>query len=482
MSSPPDAPHGVSTDVPAHGHARPDGFRLHPTLVMLVVILLAVAATHLLPAGKFQRHGKLVVPGSYKVVPKIAGPAALFAPTPPDAKDKPARAASLVSLATTIPGGMIKAAALIFMVMFVGGMFAVMRATGAIDAGVDRLLHLTSGNLYILTPILMIVLAMGSTFLGFISEYLVIIPIVSVIGQRMGLPNLFAMAVVTVAAKIGYAASVTNPVALAIAQPLAGVPVFSGMLPRLGVFALFLTLGIGFVLLYLRKVAPKAAAQTAAALDAPRLTLRQTGVLLTLLAGSIGLIIGARLWDWGNPELAAFYIAMTVAIALVGGLGAGHTADVFVEGMKSMMLACLLVGLAAAVEIILRDSQVLDTIIADATRVAQGHAPPVVANALMVIEMGLDVVIPSVSGKATLSIPILAPIAAASGVGGQTLVIAFLLGSGLMNMVTPTSGMLLAYLATARVGYLQWLKFVAPLMAALAFLAVVILALAAVRL
>ena len=124
----------------------------------------------------------------------------------------------------------------------------------------------------------------------------------------------------------------------------------------------------------------------------------------------------------------------------------------------------------------------LDTIIAGATQLARGHGPPVVANALMAIEMGLDVVIPSVSGKATLSIPILAPIAHASGVGGQTLVVAFLLGSGLMNMVTPTSGMLLAYLATAKVDYLQWLRFIAPLMAVLVILAMVILALAAVRL
>ena len=214
------------------------------------------------------------------------------------------------------------------------------------------------------------------------------------------------MAVVAVAAKIGYAASVTNPVALAIAQPLAGVPVFSGMLVRFGVFVLFLSLGIGFVLLYVRKVAPSPGDRIVAALNAPRLSPRQIGVLLTLLAGSVGLIVGARLWDWGNPELAAFYVAISVAIALVGGLRAGQAADVFVEGMKSMMLACLLVGLAASVEIILRDSQVLDTIIAGATQLARGHGPPVVANALMAIEMGLDVVIPSVSGKATLSIPI----------------------------------------------------------------------------
>ncbi|MBO9707295.1 MAG: YfcC family protein [Caulobacter sp.] len=463
-------------------HARPEGMRLHPTLVMVWVLLLAALLTHLIPAGQFQRHGKLVVPGSYHAVEKVAGPRALLAPMPPSAKEKPARAASVVSLVTVIPAGLAKTAPLIFMVMFVGGMFAVMRATGAIDRGIDRLLHATAGNLYVLTPILMLVVALGSTFLGFISEYLVIIPIVSVIGQRMGLPNLFAMAVVGVAAKIGYAASVTNPVALGVAQPLAGLPVFSGMGPRLAVFALFLAIGVAFVLMYVRKVAPKDAALAAEHLPSEKLTVRQTGVLVTLLAGCVALVVGAQLWDWGNPELAAFYVALTLAIAAVGGLKAGQTADLFVEGMKSMMLAGLLIGLAAAVEIMLRDSQVLDTIIAKATSLASGHAPPVVANALMAIEMGLDVAIPSVSGKATLSIPILAPIAQAAGLDGQTLIIAFLLGSGLMNMVTPTSGMLLAYLATAKVGYGQWVRFVAPLLAILVALAVVILALASIHL
>lgn len=461
-------------------HGRPAGFRLHPVLVMIAVIVFAALLTHLVDAGKFKREGKLVVPGTYHVVAKINGPPALFAPTAPDAKEKPARAASVVSLFTAIPAGMSKSAALIFMVMFIGGMFGVMRATGAVDAGVNRLLHLTSSNLYVLTPILMIVLALGSTFLGFISEYLVIIPIVAVIGQRLGMPNLFAMAVVGVAAKIGYAASVTNPVALAVAQPLAGVPVFSGMGPRFAIFALFLALGIAFVLAYVRRAERHPPAETE--IDTARLTLRQTGVLLALLGGSVALIIGTRQWDWGNPELAAVYIAMSVVIAAVGGLSASATADAFVDGMKSMTLAGLLVGLAAAVEIILRDSQVLDTIINAATRAAQGHSPPIVANALMGIEMALDVVIPSVSGKATLSIPILAPIAQASGIGGEPLVIAFLLGSGLMNMLTPTSGMLLAYLATSRVGYLEWVRFIAPLWLVLVALAGVILALASVHL
>jgi len=440
--------------------------RMHPVLIMLWVIVATLALTHAVPAGKFQREGKLVLPGTYHVLPKVNGLPALLAPTAPTPKEKPARAASVVSMFTAIPAGMVKGANLIFMVMFVGGMFGVMRRTGAIDAGVDRLLNLTSGNVYLLTSLLMVVLALGSTFLGFISEYLVVIPLVGVVGQRLGLPNLFAVAVVGVAAKVGYAASVTNPVALAVAQPLAGVPVFSGAAPRLAIFVVMLAIGIAFVLLYLRKL-PKLTHLP----DATRLTWRQTGVLLSLVTGGAALLAGTRLWSWSSPELAAVFIALSVLLSVVGGLKAAVAADAFVEGMRSMLLAGLLIGLAGAVEIILQGSQVMDSIIQAVTGVVQGHAPGLVATGLMGSEMVLDVFIPSVSGKAAISMPILTPIAHLSGVSAQVTVIAFLLGGGLMNMVTPTSGMLLAFLSASRVSYGEWIRFIAPLFAVLCVVA-----------
>lgn len=463
MTTPADAP------PKAQHHSR-----LHPVLVMIWVILFAAALTHVIDAGKFKRHGKLVTPGTYHVVPKVNGLPALAAPMPARPTDKPAQAASVVSLFTVIPEGMAKSANLIIMVLIVGGMFNVLRRTGAIDAGVEKLIAATAGNIYALTAVLMVVLALGSTFLGFISEYLIMIPIVGMIGRRLGLPNLFAMAVVGVAAKIGYAASVTNPFALTVAQPLAGVPTFSGMGPRLAVFAAFLVLGIAYVMVYLRR-APRQEPQESEAL-ASSITWRQSAILWALLLGGVGLIVGTRLWDWGSPELSAFYVALALVFTLIGRLRAAEAADAFIDGMKSMVLAGVLIGLASSVELLLRNSQVLDTIIAKAVLLADGHAPPLVADGLMLVEMILDVVIPSVSGKAALSIPILSPIAQLSGVSGQLTVLAFVLGGGLMNMITPTSGMLLAYLATARVGYVEWLKFVAPLFGALTVIALVVLA------
>ena len=479
----------VEVSAPAPHHGRKS---LHPVLVMILVIAAAAVLTYLTPAGSFQRHGDLVQPGTYHTIPKIGGWAAFFAGAPAEharaasekanaakpeaAKAAPIRASSLAAIFVSVPLGLVKNAALIFMVMFVGGMFGVLRRTGAIDAAADRLIHATAGNTYILVPVLMMVLALGSTFLGFISEYLVLIPLVAIVGERLGYGPIFAAAVVGVAAKIGYATSVTNPLALIVAQPLAHVPIFSGLAFRLVLFVLFLIVGIAYVMLYLRS--PSARAEATEAPPESRLTFRQSAVLLSLLPAGVLLVLGSALWNWYENEIAAYYLALSLVFAAIGGLGAGKAADAFVDGLKSMMLAALLIGLAGAVQILLEQSHVMDTLIYDATNFISGHARAVIANELMGIEMLLGVLIPSTSGKVAVSMPILAPIAQLSGVSGQTTVLAFVLGNGLTNMITPTSGMLLAYLATARVSFTEWLRFIAPLFAVLLVLSVVALAVA----
>jgi uncharacterized ion transporter superfamily protein YfcC len=434
--------------------------RLHPVLMMLLMVFAAAVLTHVVPAGKFDRHGKQVVPGSYHVSPKVNGLPALLSTTAPAETDSPARAAGLVALFTTIPAGMTKSATLIFMVMFVGGMFGVLRATGAVDAGVNRLLQVSSGNSYLLTTGLMLLLATGSTFLGFLSEYLAIIPLVMALGQRLGLPNLFVPAVVVMASMIGYAASVTNPILLSVAQPLAGVPIFSGFVPRFGIFAVMFALGLSYVLFYLRRLPKVDHIPEAAAL-----TVRQVAVLLSVALGGTVLVIGTSLWSWGTAEHAAFFIAFALALALVGGLRLGAAADAFLEGMKGMLLACVMIGLGSAMQIMLQSSQVLDSIVQGFASLIQDHRGSVVAGGMMAAEMVFDLLIHSTSALATTTMPILTPIAQLAGVSGQVTVTALLLGSGLTNMVSPTNGLLLAFLAASKVDYIEWFRFMAPLFA-----------------
>lgn len=460
-----------------HGAAGQDRLRLNPILMMVGVIAVAMLLTYIVAAGQFQRHGALVVPGSYHAMPKTGGIAALLSTdihtaTP---KDIHTSAAGLYAAFAAIPAGLTGNAKLEFLVLLVGGMFGVLRATGAVDAGVDRLIHATTGNRFVLVPALMIALALGSTFLGFISEYLVLIPIMALVGERLGYRPLFAVAVVGVAAKIGYATSVTNPYALVVAQPLAHVPLFSGLGLRLALFVIFLALGIGYVLW---RVRPDAAPAIITDPERMKLSPRHLAVLLALLAAGLLMVFGSIFWGWKEDELGTFYLAMAVVFAIAGGMKPGAAANAFVDGMKNLMLAALLIGLAGAVQVLLQNSHVLDTMINDATEILHGQAGAVTANGLMAIEMFLGVLIPSTAGKVTVSMPILAPVAQLSGVSGQTTVLAFILGNGLTNMVTPTSGMLLAYLAAARVDFGQWIRFIAPLFAGLLLLSVLALGLA----
>lgn len=434
--------------------------QLHPLLIVCAMLLVAVLLTHVLPAGTFDRHEKQVVAGSYQPKAKVNGLQALFAGDAPSNTDTTARAAGVVALFKAIPAGMSLANSLIFMVMFVGGTFGILRATGVIDAGVDRLLQLTSGNRYLLACGLLVILACGSTFLGFSSEYVALIPIVMELGRRLQLPNLFAPAVVALADFIGYMASVTNPIALGVSQPLAGVPVFSGFGPRLILFAVLLGLGLAHLSLYLRRL-PSIDHLP----EHVRLTMRQVGVLSTLILGGAALVVGTAVWSWHTPELASVFIALGVLLAVVGGLRPVAAADAFLDGMRTMLLPCLLIGVAGAIGILLQSSQVLDSVVQAIAGGIAGHTQGVVAGGLVFAEMVFGILIPSVSAKAAVSLPILTPIAHLSGVSGQVSVSAVLIGSGLTNMITPTNPLLLAFLAAAKVDYGDWLRFIAPLFA-----------------
>ncbi|QIE26277.1 C4-dicarboxylate anaerobic carrier (plasmid) [Caballeronia sp. SBC1] len=461
---------------------KPHGKMLHPVVMMMWVLFAALVMTYFIDSGRFDRNDKLVIPGTYHVVPKTQGIATLIAPSVTKSTPEHAAPASLISSFVAVPNGLIKNAPLIFMVMFVGGMFGVMRKTGVVDAGIDRLLQLTAGNVYVLAPLLMVLIGLGSTLLGFISEYLVIIPMVMVLAKRLGLSNLFAVGLVAIAAKIGYIASVTNPLSLAVAQPIVGVPLFSGIAMRVGVFVVFLTLGILYLLNHVRKSGYKREIVQAGLQAHPQTKLsgRHKATLVVLAIAAAMLVIGTRAFKWGNVELSAFYVLISIVTAAVGRLDSRSASDAFVDGMKGMILAGLLIGLAASVELILQNSLVLDTLINYFTRLARGQSSVWVANGLMAVQMILDVFIPSVSGKAAVSMPIIGPIAQLSGVSGQTSVLAFILGGGLTNMVTPTSGMLLAYLATARVGFGEWIRFILPLFVVLLLLSGATLALAVV--
>jgi len=326
---------------------------------MLGILLLATGLTYVVDSGEFARDGRLVVPGSFRELPKERSPAALFAL--PSEDEETARPVGLAGTLLAIPAGLERMGGLIFMVLVIGGMFGVVTHTGAIDAGLERLLSSVRGNVYVLIPALMLVFGAGSSFLGLASEYLLIIPVMVAMATRLGLSRVIGLAIVTIAVKAGYLSSVTNPIPLSIAQPLVGLPVFSGAGVRLAFFAVFIAIGIGFVLLMIRREGVRASAELN--VNHASLSIRHTLVLVTLLTGIAFLVYASNRWQWSHEQLCAYYIALSIAAALAGGIAPSEAAEAFVSGMKKILMATMLIGVASAVAIVLEDGRILDSIV-----------------------------------------------------------------------------------------------------------------------
>ena len=448
---------------------------VNPIVIMLGILLLATALTYFVDSGEYARDGRLVIPDSYRPLDKDRSPAGLFALA--GAEPGEARPVSLLGTLLAIPAGLDRMAGLIFMVLIIGGMFGVITHTGAIDAGLEKLLSSARGNVHVLIPVLMLVFAAGSSFLGLASEYLLIIPLMVIMAGRLGLSRVVGLAIVTVAVKAGYLSSVTNPIPLSIAQPLIGLPVFSGAGVRFAFFLVFTVAGIAYVLYRIRA---EGGVHEAASIDIDhgKLSALHLRVLVTLTVGVAFLVYASNRWHWEHGQLSAYYIFLGILVAAVGGLGASEAAEAFVGGMKKILMASMLIGVASAVAIVLEQGRILDSIVHGLTGLIGGDNAFLAAIGMFCSQLLLDFLIPSTSGQATVSMPILGPLGQLTGVPPQTTVLTFLFGNGITNMLTPTSGTLLAYLATAQVGWVEWARFIFRLWLIYIAIAVVLLGIA----
>lgn len=449
----------------------------NPVIILLGILLLATTLTWLVGSGIFDRAERLIVPGSYHAVDKHWSLVGLFVSV--EVPDGLAAPVSLAQTLLAIPAGLERAADLIFMVLIIGGMFGILDHAGVVDNGINRLLHAVQGNVLVLVVALMTVFSAGSAFLGLASEYLIVIPVMTAMATRIGLPAIAGFALVTIAVKIGYLASVTNPIPLTIAQPLVGVPIFSGAGLRLFFYLIFLTVGIGFMLYKVRGM-NSGSRFTFDNEAVPAMTMREAAMLICLFAGIAAILIGSTRWEWSQHDLTACYIATSLALAIASGRSANASVDAFISGMKKVLLASSLIGVAMAITIVLEQGRILDTIVHGLNDTVGEHGSYITALWMFVSQLLLDFLIPSTSGQAAVTMPILAPLAQLADVGPQTTVTAFLFGNGITNMLTPTSGTLLAYLAAGRIEWLDWLRFILPLWLVFIVIACVLLGVAVV--
>ncbi|MWP98434.1 YfcC family protein [Glaesserella parasuis] len=452
---------------------------MSPVIMMMLIVIITMVLSFVLPSGEYQRENKLVVPNSYQVIEKPISAMNFVSASLAEKEKGQAAPVGIADALQSVPEGIAKQSGLIFMVLFIGGMFGILNKTGAIEAGLERTLVLTRGNIYLLVPVIMVIFSAGSTFMGLAKEYLLVIPMVIALTSRLGYSNVLGLAIVTIAVKVGYLASITNPYALSVAQPLLGLPVFSGLSLRVLTYFVMMALGIAFVLWKAKQERLQNNFQTTTVtFESKPLSNQHTAMLTVLIIGVAFMVYGSNEWKWKTSALSAYYMFLSMVFAAIAGMRPSEAADAFVSGMKKVMIAAILIGLATAVEIVLSKGKVLDTVIHYLVDFIGSGGAYVSAYSMFFSQLLLDIAIPSTSGQAAVTMPIMGPVGQLSGVSPQTTVLAFLMGNGLTNVITPTSSGLLIFLATAQVSWTQWAKFIWPLIIMLAIVAMALLTLA----
>lgn len=436
-------------------------FKKIPDVFAIVfgLILLAALATWLLPGGEYERRRELVG-GSERIV--------LVDGTYRTIDSRP----QILEVFTAPIKGFLKLAEIIAFIFIVGGAFFMFNETGAIAAGIHRLVRLLKNREFWVIPIVMTLFSFFGAAFGMCEEAMPFALIFVPLALALGYDSLVGVSLTFLAAGVGFAGAFFNPFTLQIAQGLAGIPPLSGMGYRVLVWCLVTAFTITWVMIYAARIKrdPKrspmydldqvrrqeiAEQQQAAA----RFHWRHGICLACLLIGIVFMILGVILWGWYIQELAGLFFAMGLAAGVAGGLGPNQLARSFVAGCKDIASAALVVGFAGGIIVILEDGRIMDTILYGLASATARLPPLLAADVQYGLQMALNFFIPSGSTKAALTMPLMAPLADLSGITRQTAVLAYQLGDGFTNMIIPTSGVTVGTLGLAKIPYERWFRW-----------------------
>lgn len=446
----------------------------HTLVLLFAMQVLALVATWLLPAGQYETRAdeagrELVVPGTFHWMDE--------SPT-----------LSPAALLMAIPRGLADAQGVIFFVLIVGGVLAIIRRTEAIEALLGRILQRFGEQTGILIFLPMFVFAVGASTFGMAAEFITIVGLLITFCLAMRLDAMAAVGILIVGYGIGYGAAAMNPFTVLVAQDIAGLAPGSGMALRLVIFLPLLLLGFHHVYRYARGLLDNSSpglvhdvpeAQHEHPPETyPPLTRRRLMVLLAMLATIIALVAGVIWFDWYLTELSALFLALGLAVALIGRIGPNDAARTFGNGTADLVMTALLIGFARAIAVILEDGEVLYTIVHGLSLPLTMVGAELSVIGMLIMQSVLNFFIPSGSGQAFVTMPLMAPMADLLDISRQTAVLAFQFGDGFANMVVPTNAILMGILGVAGVPYDRWLRFIAPLMLKLLLAASLILVLA----
>lgn len=360
--------------------------------------------------------------------------------------------------------GFIRQSGIIIFILTVGGAFWLLNSTGAVNYGIKRFIRAVGKYDRLVLAGIALLFSIGGAVFGMSEETIPFVGIVVPLVTSMGYNAIVGLLIVYVAANIGFSSAFLNPFTVGIAQEMSGLPLFSGMGYRLVCWGLLTTIFIIFTLIYAAKIKKTANVPTGPAEESISREncsgKRQNWILAVLGATIIALVVGVVEFKWYMAEIAALFFAMGLICGIIAGFGSNRIADEFIAGAKDIFPAAIVVGLASGIVAILQDGRIMDTILHSLDKGLDGSSPAGSLTAMYLIQNLINLVIPSATAKAAITIPIMAPFSDMIGLSRQSMVLAFQFGDGFTNLITPTSGVLIAALAMAKVDYSVWAKWI----------------------
>jgi uncharacterized ion transporter superfamily protein YfcC len=479
---------------PKSGFALPSAYT-----ILFALIVVAAIATWIIPAGTYDLNADgEPVPGTYHEV-----------------EQKPARI--LVDSLTAPINGMygiedekgninyynsgtlFGAIDVALFILVIGGFLGVTMKTGAIQAGIGRLVERLAGRERLMIPALMIVFALGGTTYGMAEESLAFYALVITVLIAAGYDALTGAAVVLLGCGIGVLGSTINPFATGIASGFAGVSISDGLAGRLVILIVGLAVGIYFVLRYADRVKADPSksvvydmraeneARFRAEAEGGAIELTGTHKIILVMFGLAFLVmmygvipwedmgIGLPTWWWWFPEMTASFLLFAIIVGLIARMGEGVFTGTFVDGARDLLGVALIIGIARGITVIMNNGEITDTVLSWCERALGDVGESAFAIVMFLLFLPLSFLIPSSSGLATVAMPIMAPLATFVNVPEELVVTAYQSASGLMNLFIPTSAVVMGGLAIARVPYDRYLRWVWPLLAMLAALCIVVI-------
>lgn len=459
-------------------------FKIHmPHVITLIFFLIIVVAilTWILPSGEFERtimetstgEREVAVAGTYHTVAKIT-------------EDGTSLRQGIAEVLMAPGKGIQSMVEVLAFVFIIGGVFQIMAKTNALNMGIQKVVRKLGSKDVLIIPILMALFGLGGSTFGMSDElvpfYLLIMPIMF----AMGYDSMTTFMTVCLSATVGYAASTVNPFCVLVAQGIAGIQGNPQLVFRMIQWVIMMAVIIAFVTWRAMKIKKNPENSITFQDDLQKrkemggedvdfnqnMTLRQKLVLATFVIGMVIVVFGLVNFGWYMNELSMCFLGMGILMGIFGGLTETELAEEFITGVKDIAFAAMVIGFCSGIMVVAQDGKIIDTILNTLSNLVANSNNVVFAAVLYVVQSLLTLFVPSSSGLAALSIPILAPLCDLHGVNPEAAVTALQYGNQLTNLLSPVAGTTVAGLAVCRISFAQWWKTIWKVWIILAVLAI----------